>query len=87
MPGYEAARQLSPNINIQGGLQMFVRKGRLAPAECEHPSIVTVLNSGIERTVCETCGHVSFRGLEGLSGTADRRQFERIVERSGQPVG
>lgn len=87
MPRYESARQLSPNIDIQGGLQMFVRKGRLTAAECGHPRIVTVRNSGIERTVCESCGHVSFRGLEGLSGTADRSQFGRIVERSGQPVG
>lgn len=66
---------------------MFVRKGRLAPAGCEHPNIVTIRNSGIERTVCESCGHVSLRGLEGLSGTADRSQFGRIVERSRQPVG
>jgi hypothetical protein len=66
---------------------MSIRKGRLASAECEHLNIVTVRNSGIERTVCESCGHVSFRGLEGLSGTADRSQFERNVERSRQPVG
>lgn len=66
---------------------MFVRKGRLAPAECEHQNIVTVRNSGIERTVCESCGRVSFRALEGLSGTAIRSQFERNVERSRQPVG
>jgi len=66
---------------------MFVRKGRLASAECEHQDIVTIRNSGIERTVCEACGHVSFRGLEGLSGIVDRRQFERIAERPKAPVG
>jgi len=66
---------------------MFVRKGHLAHAECEHLSNVIIRNSGIERSVCEACGRVSFRGLEGLSGTANRSQFERIAERSRQPVG
>lgn len=66
---------------------MFSKRGRFARAECEHPNSVTVRNSGIERTVCETCGHVSFRGSEGLSGTADRRKFERDVERSEESVG
>lgn len=66
---------------------MFVRWGKLAHAECEHPSTVTVRNAGIERTVCETCGHVSFRGLEGLSGSVDRRQFEREGERAAEYVG
>jgi hypothetical protein len=66
---------------------MLVRKGRLASAECEHKNIFTVRNSVIERTVCEACGHVSFRGLEGLSGIVDRRQFERVAERPKAPVG
>ena len=66
---------------------MFAKKGRLARAECEHLNTVNVRNSGIERTVCEACGHVTFRGLEGLSGTAHRSQFERIAERSREPVG
>lgn len=65
---------------------MFVRRGRPASADCEHLPTVTVRNSGIERTVCETCGNVSFRGVEGLSGTVDRSQFERDTERSRQPV-
>lgn len=60
---------------------MFAKKGMFAGADCDHPTSVTVRNSGIERTVCETCGHVSFRGLEGLSGEADRSQFERDIER------
>lgn len=66
---------------------MFARRGRSARGHCEHLITVTVRNSVIERTVCETCGHVSFRGLEGLSGAADRNRFERDVERSRTPVG
>jgi hypothetical protein len=65
---------------------MFVRKGRFASTDCEHLPTVTVRNSGIERTVCEACGHVSLRGVEGLSGTVDRRRFERDAERFKEPV-
>lgn len=60
---------------------MFTRWGKLARAECEHPRTVIVHNAGIERTVCESCGHVSFTRLDGLAGSADRRQFEREVDR------
>lgn len=67
---------------------MFARKERRHEyADCEHSSSVTVRSSGIERTVCESCGHVKFRGLEGLLGTVDRSQFERQIERVKQPVG
>lgn len=59
---------------------MFNRRIRLARAQCAHSSTLTVRNSGIERSVCEACGHVSFQALEGLSGKADRRKFEREVE-------
>lgn len=61
---------------------MFTRKNKLARADCDHIDTVIVRNGGIERTVCETCGHVSFRGLDGLSGTASRDQFEREGERA-----
>lgn len=66
---------------------MMSRKGRVARGQCEHENTITVRNGGIERTVCESCGYFTFRGLEGLSGKADRRNFERDVERSGGPIG
>jgi hypothetical protein len=59
---------------------VFSRRGRPA-RDCGHVKTVTVRNAGIERTVCELCGHVSFRASEGLSGSADRSQFEREIER------
>lgn len=61
---------------------MFYRKGRLARVDCPHTSTVTVRHGGIERRICETCGHVSLRPLEELSGQVDRSQFERQVERA-----
>ncbi|MFZ0012704.1 MAG: hypothetical protein WAL25_01195 [Acidimicrobiia bacterium] len=66
---------------------MFTRRGRFARPDCEHEKTVTVRNAGIERAVCETCGHVSFRGMDGVAGTASRNQFERESERSPSQVG
>jgi hypothetical protein len=70
-----------------GGFEMLSKKGRVARGQCEHQNTITVRNGGIERTVCESCGHFTFRGLEGLSGKADRSNFERGVERTEEPVG
>lgn len=74
--------QGNSTFHRQGGTEMFARRGKLARADCEHAETVTVRNAGIERTVCETCGHVSLKGLEGLSGTVSRSQFERASEKS-----
>lgn len=60
---------------------MFAKKGRVARAKCGHAMTITVSNVGIERTVCETCGHVSINAHEGLSGAVRRSQFERDIER------
>lgn len=65
---------------------MFTKKVKVARTGCDHPATVTIRNSGIERTVCETCGHVSFRPLDGLSGTADRSMFERAIERTPESI-
>jgi hypothetical protein len=67
-----------------GGVQMFAKKS--ARAGCEHENNVTVRNSGIERTVCESCGHVSFRAMDELSGKPDRSKFERDIERAHKSV-
>lgn len=81
MPQKAIRRDNDADSHCQGGSKMFSRKGRFAPADCDHPKVVTVRNAGIERTVCETCGHVGIRALEGLSGSVDRSRFERPVER------
>lgn len=61
-------------------------KTKFARPDCDHIDTVTVRNSGIERTICEACGHVSFVAQEGLSGTVSRRQFERESERAPAAV-
>lgn len=67
--------------------KLFARRRRPAAADCTHAKTITIRNSGIERTVCEECGYVSFRAQEGLSGNASRTQFERESERTQSTVG
>lgn len=66
---------------------MFTRTKRPARARCEHVNLITVRNAGIERTVCEGCGWVSFTAHEIVSAGVERSRFEREVERPRRPVG
>lgn len=61
---------------------MFNRWARPASTSCEHSHRMTVRASGIERAVCELCGHVRFRAVEGMSGTVERSQFRRASQPS-----
>lgn len=49
--------------------------------ECLHTFNMTVVSAGLERVICEACGHLSFRYLATLSGKVDRSRFEREVDR------
>jgi hypothetical protein len=51
---------------------------------CAHRVTLTVQSAGIERVVCEACGHVSVHFLSGLSGEVDRDRFARPIEREGK---
>ena len=51
---------------------------------CAHSVSVTVQSTGIERVVCEACGHVSVHFLSGLTGEVDRDRFARPIEREGR---
>jgi hypothetical protein len=35
---------------------------------CEHEAVVTTRNHGLERQVCESCGHVTVRLLDTSGG-------------------
>ena len=39
---------------------MRVNLPRLFMAPCEHAHVMVVRSAGLERIVCENCGHVSF---------------------------
>jgi hypothetical protein len=48
---------------------------------CLHDRIVTVISTGLERVICEGCGHLSFRYLAELTTKIDRSRFGREVDR------
>lgn len=48
--------------------------------KCEHTETLTVTSAGVERTVCESCGHLSFRYLAEHNSEIDREMFARAVE-------
>lgn len=63
-----------------GGIQVTV--GTRPPSrDCFHPSTLSTTTAGLERIVCESCGHLSVRYLGGLEYPADRRQFARPADR------
>jgi hypothetical protein len=47
---------------------------------CDHPDPIKVRSGGIERTVCEYCGHVSFSFVADLTDGIDRDQFAREID-------
>lgn len=54
--------------------------------ECFHDEIVTVVSTGLERMICEGCGHLSFRYPAELSGKVERSRFLRQVDRAAGPL-
>lgn len=51
------------------------------PQECLHDETVTVASAGLQRVICEGCGHLSFRYSVELTGKVDRSRFGRDVDR------
>ena len=47
---------------------------------CAHTKSISVRSAGVERMVCERCGHMSFNFLDESSGKADREQFARAID-------
>lgn len=47
---------------------------------CEHLSSISVRSGGIERLICETCGHVSFEFAESTLSEVERQRFARAID-------
>jgi len=60
---------------------MRVRRRHRRQTNCQHRKTVSVQSSGVERVVCEHCGHVSVHFLSDLAGEVERTRFARPVER------
>jgi len=60
---------------------MRARRRNWRQNNCQHRVTVAVRSGGIERRVCETCGHVSVHFLADLSGEVERSRFARPIDR------
>lgn len=47
---------------------------------CDHVSTITIQAAGLEREICETCGHVSFQFEEPKHLKIDRHNFRRPID-------
>ena len=48
--------------------------------DCVHSETVNVISNGLERVICEQCGHVSVRYESMISGDLSRSQFPRKAD-------
>ncbi len=62
-------------------MRVLSRKWR--QRRCSHRVTVSVRSTGVERVVCEECGHVSVHFLSDLDGEVERTSFARPSDREG----
>lgn len=63
-----------------GGIQRTVAHRSRHGNECGHPITMSTITAGLERVVCEVCGHMSLRNLRSISGPIDRECFARPAD-------
>jgi hypothetical protein len=61
-----------------GGLHVEVKRTR--PGLCMHEETLTTITCGLQRIVCESCGHVGVRYIRPIAGPIDRRRFARQAD-------
>ncbi len=59
-----------------GGIQTTAgnRLARQTARACRHAETMSIIAGGLERILCETCGHLSFRWHEDLLAFIEREQ-------------
>jgi hypothetical protein len=65
-----------------GGIELAVRH-RIRPGDCSHYTVLTVYAAGVERSICETCGHISVTFSSEISGPVTRDHFARPADLAG----
>lgn len=53
---------------------------RTRPGRCMHEQTLTTITCGLQRIVCESCGHVGVRYIRPIAGPIDRRRFARQAD-------
>lgn len=62
-----------------GGIELAIRT-RTRPDGCPHETALTVAAAGVERSICETCGHIGVRFLSEMEGPIFRNRFARPAD-------
>lgn len=62
-----------------GGIELTI-KSRTRPRECAHDTTLAVLAAGVERSICEICGHISVRFVARVTGPVTRNHFARPAD-------
>lgn len=60
---------------------MRVQRRHRRQNKCPHRTTVSIVSSGVQRLVCESCGHVSVHFMADLGGEVERTRFARNIER------
>jgi hypothetical protein len=50
-----------------------------------HGTTLSVIAAGIERSICETCGHISVSFVSEVAGPVTRRHFARPADEGLEP--
>jgi len=53
------------------------------PDTCAHADSITVNTVGLQRVICETCGHVSVNFIDDVGGKVSRAAFAREADELG----
>lgn len=62
-----------------GGMELALRP-RTRSGRCAHDTTLSVTASGVRRSICEACGHISVRFVSEASGPAYRSRFSRPAD-------
>jgi hypothetical protein len=77
-------------LNLEGRLREVMRVWSRAwrQSRCRHTVTVSACSTGVERVVCESCGHVSVHFLSDSDtySEVDRSRFARPGERGANPA-
>jgi len=66
-----------------GGFELAIKQ-RTRPGGCLHESALSVTAAGVERSICETCGHVSVRFVSAITGPVYRDLFSRPADQAAE---
>jgi len=77
-PG-DSDRALSDRLWEAPGMNIGFNS-KINPDTCAHTHTLTVSSAGLERAICETCGHVSLAFMTDMVGDVRRSAFAREAD-------